>query len=649
MALLDLLRDSFIIGVDIVKPGVYAYAVSINNVTVEKGQISDVDLLRIIKKYRPLVLAVDNLRELLDMGRLFIKKLAKLPFSVHIVQVTRVGPGVEICTEELAREYLGLDVQKLNPEETAEILTRLVLKGVGSIVRLYEPETKIIIKARLGSKEGGMSRVRYERNIRHRIRQLVDEISRKLDQEGLDYDLFFTDSEGVRSATFIVYADKSIVRRLVRPLKSMDVNVIIEQVMSDAIKFSSLTGEETLELKPSDRYIIVGVDPGIVTGVAVLDLNGRVLALHSGRNLSRRKVLDIVYRYGTPIIIATDVSKVPDYVKKLSSMTSSVLYYPDRDLSVTEKSEIVSRICQDQKIQVKDPHQRDALAAAYKAYLAYRNKLEKAQEEVRKLNAPIPLEEVKVLVIRGLSIKQAIDTVLRKMKKSGEYKVIVVKEQDMTAVQKAEELERRVKLLESEIERLEEEKRELEERLNEAISRAYVEARRDIMVRSLQIRVTQLESEIEKMRQRATYLEKELEKLRNIIEKMLLSDEILIVPRLDIYEEAKLKDSVTYMHSVHDLSQLENMNDISIIIVEVDPKEKIRRKAWTTYSKLIVTTDEIRDAMIRISDRILIIYREKLEEVCKNLRERYSRELTEDTLEKLVSEYRCLRSKLYYT
>jgi len=649
VALLDLLRDSFIVGVDIVKPGIYAYAVAINNVTVERGQVSDLELLRIIKKYRPLVLAVDNLRELLDMGKLFIKRLAKLPFSVHIVQVTRVGPGVEVCTEELAREYLGVDAQKLDPEETAEVLTRLVLKGVGSIVRLYEPETRIIIKARLGTKEGGMSRVRYERNIRHRIRQLVEEISRKLDQEGLDYDLFFTDSEGVRSATFIVYADKSIVRRLVRPLRSMDVNVVIEQVMSDTIKFSSLTGEETLELKPSDRYIIVGVDPGIVTGVAVLDLNGRVLALHSGRNLSRRKVLDMVYKYGTPVIVATDVSKVPDYVRKLSSMTSSVLYSPERDLSVTEKSEIVSKICQEQKIQVKDPHQRDALAAAYKAYLAYRNKLEKAQEEVRKLSAPIPLEEVKVLVIKGLSIKQAIDTVLRRMRKSGEYKVIVVKEQDTTAAQKAEELERRVKLLESEIERLESEKRELEERLNEAMSRAYVEARRDIMVRSLQSRITQLESELERSRQRMRSLEAEIKKLREMVERILTSDELLIVPRLDIYENTRIRSGITYMYSIHDLSQLENMDDISTIIVEVDPKDKIRRRAWLTYSKLIVTTNELGDAVTRISDRILVIDREKFEETCRKIRQQYTNELNEDTLERLVSEYRGLRSRLYYT
>ncbi|NPB00096.1 MAG: DUF460 domain-containing protein [Crenarchaeota archaeon] len=649
MALLDLLRDSFIVGIDIVKPGIYAYAVTINNVTVEKGQVSDVDLLKIIKKYRPLVLAIDNLRELLDIGRLFIKRLAKLPFSVHIVQVTRVGPGVEVCTEELAREYLGIDVQKLDPEETAEVLTRLVLKGVGSIVRLYEPETKIIIKARLGTKEGGMSRVRYERNIRHRIKQLVEEISRKLDQEGLDYDLFFTDSEGVRSATFIVYADKSIVRRLVKPLRSMDVNVIIEQVMSDTIKFSSLAGEETLELKPSDKYIIVGVDPGIVTGVAVLDLNGRVLALHSGRNLSRRKVLDIVYRYGTPVMVATDVAKVPDYVKKLSSMTNSVLYSPDRDLTVTEKSEIVSKICQEQKIQVKDPHQRDALAAAYKAYLAYKNKLEKAQEEVRKLNAPIPLDEVKVLVIRGLSIKQAIDTVLKRMRKSGEYKIIVVKEQDTTAVQKAEELERRVRLLETEVEKLLSEKRELEEKLNEAVSRAYVEARRDIMVRSLQSRITQLETELERSRQRVKLLERELEKMRDLIEKMLLTDELVIVPRLDIYEKSKIKHGVTYMYSINDLSHLENMDDISIIVVEVDPKDKIRRKAWIEYSKIIITLDELKDSITKICDRILVVNKEKLEEACNRLKERYNNELTEDTLEKLVSEYRYLRSKMYYT
>ncbi len=645
MTLLDLLRDNFIIGIDIVKPGLYAYAVTINNQVVEKGTVTDVELLKIIKKYRPLVLAIDNLRELLDIGKLFIKKLGKLPFTVHVVQVTRLSSGLEVSVEQLARDYLGINVQKLDPEQTAEVLTMLVLKGIGSIVKIYEPETKIIIKAKLGTKEGGMSRVRYERNIRHRIKQLVDEICKKLDQEGLDYDLFFTDSEGVRSATFIVYSDKTIVRRLVKPLKSMDVNIVIEQVLSDSIKFSSLTGEEKFEIKPSDKYLIVGVDPGIVTGIAVLDLNGRVLALYSGRNLSRRRVLDIVYRYGTPVIIATDVPKVPEYVKKLSSMTNSVLYYPDRDLTVTEKSEIVSRICQEQKIQVKDPHQRDALAAAYKAYLAYRQKLDKVQEEVKKLNAPIPVEEVKMLVIRGSSIKQAIDSVLNKMRKTGEYKVIVVKEHDTSAIQRVEELERRIRFLENEIERLEEERRRLQEKLSETMDRAYIEARKNILIRSLEARITQLEAELEKYKRRVDELTRELSNIQNIFEKFVIDDSTIVVPRLDIYYKSKIRNGITFTYSIGDISQLENLHDIDVIIVESEVQEKIQRKVWSRYSKAIISLKDLKK-VYRINDKILVLDRHELEFVRDRIVERLRHEITEDKLEKLLQEYRYLRSRI---
>ncbi|WP_243678140.1 DUF460 domain-containing protein [Vulcanisaeta distributa] len=138
---------------------------------------------------------------------------------------------------------------------------------------------------------------------------------------------------------FIVYADRSLVRSVVKPRKSMDVKVIIESVPTDSIKFVGLTEQEGTEGIGSakDRKLIVGIDPGIVTGVAVLDLNGNVLTLQSGKNLSRRHVLRIVYQYGTPVLIAVDTAKPSDYAKKLAAMVGAVIYYPDRDLSIARR------------------------------------------------------------------------------------------------------------------------------------------------------------------------------------------------------------------------------------------------------------------------------------------------------------------------
>lgn len=643
MTILELLRDSFILGIDIVQPGVYAYAVTINNYVVEKGEADEQTLLKIIKKYRPLVIAIDNLRELLDLGKKFLKALGKLPFTVHIVQVTRVEPDLEVSVEELARKYLGLTVTKLSPVQTAEVLTILVTKGVGSLVKLYEPETRIIIKARLGTKEGGMSRLRYERNIRHRIKQLVEEISKKLDQSGLDYDLFFNDAEGVRSATFVVYADKSIVRRLVKPVNSMDVKVVIEQVLTDTVKFLSLSGEEKYETKLGERYLIVGVDPGIVTGLAILDLNGRVLLLHSAKNLSRRKLLDIVYDYGTPIVIATDVAKVPDYVRKLCSMIKAVLYSPERDLTVYEKSEIVSKVCAEQKIQVKDPHQRDALAAAYKAYLYYKPKLDKVVEEVKKLTVPVPIDEIKAQVIRGLSIKQAIDNVLTRLRRSREYKVIVVREQDDSAIRRAQELESRVRLLETELRKLENEKKELELKLQELQDRTYIEVRKDMLIRSLESRIKQLEGIVQEQQQKINMLNEELERVKKIIENMLLEDSYIPVFHLDLVTCKKIMTDVVYCERIPDITLLRQLvRDVGLkmVIVEQEVDNNIRSKIWDKASVIIVGLNELGDKVYRISSRLLLVDKAHIDNVRQQLMTKLNREVTESLLEKIVKEYR---------
>ncbi|OYT26253.1 MAG: hypothetical protein B6V02_02110, partial [Thermoprotei archaeon ex4572_64] len=299
--IVELLHDSCILGIDIYNRDLYAYAIYSSGSIVDKGIANSYELYRLIKRYRPSIIAIDNVREILEIGRDFIKKLAKLPFTINIIQVTMIEPGKEISLENLVKERLNIDVRKLDPESTAIYLTLLASQGIGSIVKLYEPETKIIIKASISTSQGGMSRNRFERNIAHRVKQIVDDIKRVLDSHRIDYDLFYqSDSEALRSATFIVYASKAIVRSLIKPIRSIDVKVSIESIPTQTIRYAAINYDErTVETSIRDRYVIVGVDPGIVTGLAILDLNGNILHLYSGKNLSRRKAIQIITQYGT--------------------------------------------------------------------------------------------------------------------------------------------------------------------------------------------------------------------------------------------------------------------------------------------------------------------------------------------------------------
>ncbi len=111
---------------------------------------------------------------------------------------------------------------------------------------------------------------------------------------------------------------------MVKPYKGLDVEIRIESALLDSFRF------EGASVPSHDRKLIVGVDPGIVAGVAIMDLRGNILRLYSGRSLSRSALLRMVYRYGSPVIIATDVSKPSDYVRKLAAMVNSMLFAPPR-------------------------------------------------------------------------------------------------------------------------------------------------------------------------------------------------------------------------------------------------------------------------------------------------------------------------------
>ncbi|MCX6695376.1 MAG: DUF460 domain-containing protein, partial [Candidatus Altiarchaeota archaeon] len=142
------------------------------------------------------------------------------------------------------------------------------------------------------------------------------------------------------------------------------------------------------------EYLIVGVDPGTTTAVAVLDFRGGVVGLHSSKDLGLSGVIEYVMGLGRPSVVACDVASPPDFVSKVASNLGAVLYSPDESLTVSEKLDIT------RNFDVSDAHQRDALAAALNAYSVYRNKFEK----VDSLGFG---DEVKHLVVRGVPIGKA--------------------------------------------------------------------------------------------------------------------------------------------------------------------------------------------------------------------------------------------------
>lgn len=111
------------------------------------------------------------------------------------------------------------------------------------------------------------------------------------------------------------------------------------------------------------EYVIVGVDPGQNLGYALISLDGRTVCSGSIKGGSLSSFISMLQRY-TPVIVATDVKKPSSKVKKIASALGVKVFKLNRNLTLEEKCRASA---------FSDPHERDAYAAARKAYNHYLN------------------------------------------------------------------------------------------------------------------------------------------------------------------------------------------------------------------------------------------------------------------------------------
>lgn len=154
---------------------------------------------------------------------------------------------------------------------------------------------------------------------------------------------------------------------------------------------------------------MAGVDPGTTAAVAILTLKGEVISLYSGKNFSLQDIISFISEYGSPCIIATDVNPAPQTVEKLCRSFDCKLHIPSSDLSVEEKN-VLTR-----NYQLKDSHQRDALAAALKALEHFKAKFDNIDSRLQEKEMGEHSEPIKSLVLRGYPVERAIAMVEEKI------------------------------------------------------------------------------------------------------------------------------------------------------------------------------------------------------------------------------------------
>ncbi|MFC1787100.1 DUF460 domain-containing protein [Halobacteriota archaeon] len=209
-------------------------------------------------------------------------------------------------------------------------------------------------------------------------------------------------------------------------------------------------------------YLIVGIDPGTTTGVAILDINGGLVNLFSSRVVSISDVIEHIIGYGRPLIIASDVTPAPNTVEKIKRAFNAVLFSPNESLPTNDKINLAKQF------RYRNEHERDALAAALWAFRDCKNKFIHIE---KRTPVDIDTDEMKALVIRGYSIDAAISQLSMpdKLEKVQKKEVKITDNQVLELHENIHRREKQISRLREYVEELQSQITKKEDRIDELV------------------------------------------------------------------------------------------------------------------------------------------------------------------------------------
>jgi predicted RNase H-like nuclease (RuvC/YqgF family) len=134
--------------------------------------------------------------------------------------------------------------------------------------------------------------------------------------------------------------------------------------------------------------LIVGIDPGTTTAVAVLDTEGNLLSLLSRKNLSRSELSRHISGFGRPVLISSDRRPAPSAVEKIASTFSARLLVPEENLSRRDKDRTARGFVRNESSRPDNTlnrHERDALASALYAYNSVKPTMKRVEQRLGSL------------------------------------------------------------------------------------------------------------------------------------------------------------------------------------------------------------------------------------------------------------------------
>ena len=294
---------------------------------------------------------------------------------------------------------------------------------------------------------------------------------------------------------------------------------------------------------------IVGIDPGTTTGIAVIDLEGEVVAVESRKEMGLSGVTRYVMEQGTPVIVATDVSPAPSFVKRVTSAFGAELFVPDGDMSVRRKN----RLTQNFSDLELTSHSMDALAAALQAYRDDKKFIDK----VRRKTAEMGMEESEEVMKTALKERKSISKIIHQLKSPEEEiepgkdqapdKEVDWKSRYQNLKKEAERKEKENERLRDYVDELKERIEDLEEENRELSSDRQSQVARDKEVRRWKKRYERVLREKKELENRLKGIKSHVSQLTGALEEILKGKKLYRICNSG-KEVEKTEEPVIFLH-----------------------------------------------------------------------------------------------------
>jgi uncharacterized protein len=496
--------DAVVFGVDVqsgdVRGDAPSYALVVyDGEDVSRDVVTHRKLRRLIDDQEPAIVATDNMYELAADKDQLIHFLGSLPSGTKLVQVT--GAEQPEPLSRVAKRH-GIPYGK-QPMKEAEAAARLAAHNVGHEVSAFTDTTTVKVSRGRSTGSGGWSEDRFTRRIHGSVKKRAREVESELEDANLEFERDVREAYGgFANAVFTVEARPQDIP--VSRNRAGDVRVEIERERRDGIEFRPLA-------KRRD-HVVVGIDPGTTTAAAIVSLEGEVLDVWSSRTSDTADVIEWIVERGRPIIVAADVTPIPETVEKFRRSFDAAGWVPDSDLPIDEKQHRTREHPYD------DDHQRDAMAAALFAVDAHESQFERIAERIP---PGIDRGEVTARVVAGEESVEAVLTDLTEddggEEESTEHEPRELTEEERTIKnlkKRVERLQSHVGTLEDRLEEKDERVHELENSLSGARRQERKEVRRDREVSRLDRKADRLERERDEAREEVEALEGKVERMK---------------------------------------------------------------------------------------------------------------------------------------